>query len=114
MLHLFQSNEMSELARVFCERSSGASDPFKPLTVIVQSFGIGQWLKLETARHQGIAANIDCVLPAAFLWRMYRQHIPETRSIDNSPFPITCPHPATGIFVYFSCQPRLPGCSMST
>lgn len=86
MLHLFQSNEMSELARVFCERSSGASDPFKPLTVIVQSFGIGQWLKLETARHQGIAANIDCVLPAAFLWRMYRQHIPETRSIDNSPF----------------------------
>lgn len=86
MLNLFQSNEMSELARVYCDRNTARRDPFEPVTTIVQSFGIGQWLKLRLAETQGIAANIDCVLPATFLWRLYQTLIPETRGLDTSPF----------------------------
>ena len=86
MLNLFQSNEMPELARIFCDRNRGRTDPFEPLTAIVQSFGIGQWLKFQLAEHQGISANVDCVLPATFLWRLYQSLIPETASLTESPF----------------------------
>lgn len=76
MLNLFQSNQMTELASAFCDRNDvGATDntdPFNPTTVIVQSFGLGQWLKLQLAERDGIAANIDCKLPAAFLWQLYQ------------------------------------------
>lgn len=86
MLKLFQSNQMSVLATAFCERNSSPGDPFAPLSVIVQSFGIGQWLKLQLAAAHGVSANVDCVLPATFLWRLYQQLIPETRELSESPF----------------------------
>jgi len=86
MLNLFQSNQMTSLAAAFCERNAELRDPFEPLTVIVQSIGLGQWLKLKLANHHGIASNVDAVLPATFLWRLYRELIPETSRLDASPF----------------------------
>ena len=73
MLQFFQSNNLSALANAFCERSQlDDTDPFTPSTVIVQSVGTGQWLKLQLASRQGISANLDCVLPAHFIWGLYR------------------------------------------
>ena len=86
MLNLFQSNQMTTLAGVFCERNSRPDDPFIPMTTIVQSFGMGQWLKLQLAAQDGIAANVDCILPATFLWQLYRQLIPEAAAQTESPF----------------------------
>lgn len=86
MLNLFQSNQMTALARVFCERNRGPEDPFAPMTAIVQSFGMGQWLKLQLAAHDGIAANVDCILPATFLWQLYRRLIPAAAAQVESPF----------------------------
>lgn len=85
-MKLFQSNRMTELAGVFCERNSHFDDPFEPLTVVVQSFGLGGWLKLQLADRYGISANVDCVLPATYLWRLYRRHIPDTADLNASPF----------------------------
>ena len=86
MLNLFQSNQMTELASVFCSRNGGARDPVTPLTIIVQSFGLGQWLKLQMAEREGIAANIDDKLPAAFLWQLYQHLMPELRDQRESPY----------------------------
>ncbi|UTW01797.1 exodeoxyribonuclease V subunit gamma [Amphritea atlantica] len=47
------------------------SDPFQPETILVQSPGMAQWLKLELADTLGIAANIDFPLPASFLWSSF-------------------------------------------
>ncbi|MBT4162116.1 MAG: exodeoxyribonuclease V subunit gamma, partial [Gammaproteobacteria bacterium] len=77
---------MSELADLFCQRSDTGGDPFIPRTLIVQSFGLGQWLKLQLAQRHGIATNVDCVLPATFLWRLYQSLIPDTRQLAESPF----------------------------
>ena len=33
---------------------------------------MAQWLKLELAKRNGIAANLDFPLPASFLWNVYR------------------------------------------
>ncbi|MDN6298005.1 MAG: exodeoxyribonuclease V subunit gamma [Halomonas sp.] len=73
--------------------------PLAPLeneTLLVQSNGIGQWLKLALAAdpHQGgagIAAALDVTLPARFLWQSYRtvlEHAPgDTHGVpETSPF----------------------------
>ncbi len=66
---------MTTLAQLFCERSqSGASDPLEPAIVIVQSHGTAKWLKHQLAVSQGISANVEAVLPARFIWRLY-QHL---------------------------------------
>ena len=86
MLRLYQSNHMRVLAGLFCEHSQQNVDPMVPTTVVVQSFGIGQWLKLQLAEQQGISANLNCVLPATCIWRQYRSLLPETALPDESPF----------------------------
>ncbi|WP_017430911.1 exodeoxyribonuclease V subunit gamma [Vreelandella jeotgali] len=76
--------------------------PLAPLeneTLLVQSNGIGQWLKLALAADAqdggaGIAAALDVTLPARFLWQSYRtvlEHapgdqagVPETSPFDKS------------------------------
>ncbi|MEY6431612.1 exodeoxyribonuclease V subunit gamma, partial [Thioalkalicoccus limnaeus] len=78
--------------------------PLRPLeseVVLVQSNGIGQWLKLGLAAPPGeagsdlapgggcgIAAAIDLMLPGRFLWRAYRgllSDLPETSAYDKVP-----------------------------
>ena len=73
MLRLIQSNDLQRLAQHFSTVSATASrDPLAPEVVIIQSVGTGQWLKLQTAEHLGISANLDCQLPAQFIWRLYQ------------------------------------------
>ncbi len=86
MLNLYQSNELTVLARLFCDRHLPDQDPFHPLPVIVQNMGMGQWLKLRVAEHHGISANINCILPAAFLWQLYRRFLTTATPFKESPF----------------------------
>ncbi|WP_346795444.1 exodeoxyribonuclease V subunit gamma [Halomonas sp. Bachu 37] len=78
------------------------SQPLGPLeneTILVQSNGIGQWLKLALAQDPanggaGIAAALNVTLPARFLWQAYRtvlthvtsdpEAVPETSPFDKS------------------------------
>jgi exodeoxyribonuclease V gamma subunit len=89
MLELLQSNRMSFLVETLAERLQQPNDPFQPALVVVQSQGIGQWLKVELAERLGIAANIDCLLPAELIWRLYQQVLPDHLGIElpaESPF----------------------------
>lgn len=89
MINLVQSNSMYRLVDAFAERARLApADPFEPQTVIVQSFGMGQWLKLRLAEREGISANIDCVLPANLVWRLYRTLLPGIEIPEESPWSI--------------------------
>jgi exonuclease V gamma subunit len=54
---------MSLLVDAFCKKQrQQRHDPFKPTTVVVQSFGIGQWLKVKLAEQSGISANVESVV----------------------------------------------------
>ncbi|MDN6180397.1 MAG: exodeoxyribonuclease V subunit gamma [Halomonas subglaciescola] len=72
--------------------------PLAPLeneTLLVQSNGIGQWLKLALAADPadggaGIAAALDVTLPARFLWQSYRTVL-EHGAGDNAGVPETSP-----------------------
>jgi exodeoxyribonuclease V gamma subunit len=73
--------------------------PLENETILVQSNGIGQWLKLALAEDPdnggaGIAAALDVMLPARFLWQAFRtvlthvsnneDAVPETSPFDKS------------------------------
>ncbi|WP_312409214.1 exodeoxyribonuclease V subunit gamma [Comamonas sp.] len=72
--------------------------PLRPLeseTILVQSNGIAQWLKLSMAQPVaeggcGITAAVDLQLPAQFLWQAYRavlgkHEVPEISPLDKQP-----------------------------
>ncbi|ACT06870.1 exodeoxyribonuclease V, gamma subunit [Dickeya chrysanthemi Ech1591] len=74
-----------------------ASNPLAGLEnelILVQSNGIGQWLKLALARDPreggcGVAAALDIQLPSRFFWQAYRavlghDQVPETSPFDKS------------------------------
>ncbi|MFT4940838.1 MAG: exodeoxyribonuclease V gamma subunit [Paraglaciecola sp.] len=57
--------------------SINAANIFDADTILVQSPGMAQWLKIQIAQNLGIAANLDFPLPSSFIWQLYRQHVPE-------------------------------------
>ncbi len=66
--------------------------PLERDVVITQSNGIAQWLNFSLASQDepglGIAAGVDTVLPARFLWRCYRavlgaEAVPEVSPLDK-------------------------------
>lgn len=64
--------------------------PLAPLEneiVLVQSAGMGQWLKQELAADSGlgIAAALETQLPAGFLWTIYRAVLSDVRIPDEQP-----------------------------
>ena len=73
MLTLISSNDLTELTSIFADQAiKTGGDPFVPATILVQSYGTGQWLKLQVAKQLGIAANLECLLPAHFIWKLYQ------------------------------------------
>ena len=69
--------------------------PLESETILVQSNGIAQWLKLSLAQPVaqggcGVTAAVDVQLPAQFLWRAYRavlgkHQVPEISPLDKQP-----------------------------
>lgn len=59
-------------------------DPLQPETLLVPSKGMQRWLAFALAREQGIAANLDFRLPAAFVWQLITRVFPDVPA--RSPF----------------------------
>ncbi|MDO4724869.1 MAG: exodeoxyribonuclease V subunit gamma, partial [Comamonadaceae bacterium] len=57
--------------------------------VLVQSQGMGEWLKMALARELDISAAVHMELPSRFAWRMYRrilgpQQVPQHTPLDKA------------------------------
>lgn len=63
-------------------------DPLDTETVLVQSNGIAQWLKINLAQQVGIAAMLQVTLPARLQWQLYRavlgDDLPTTSPFDKN------------------------------
>lgn len=79
MFQLFSSSDQEVLAAGLARRIQAelASDPFQKQTIIVQSDGMANWLKLQLADHIGICSHVEFVMPSNYLWRLYHELIPE-------------------------------------
>ncbi|MGB0866707.1 MAG: exodeoxyribonuclease V subunit gamma [Granulosicoccaceae bacterium] len=89
MLQVYHSNRLELLFEILCaQRSEQAlDDPFRADQILVANPGIGRWLSLQFAEREGIAANLDYPLPASYIWKLYREHLPcvPERSAFNKP-----------------------------
>ncbi|HTN34912.1 MAG TPA: exodeoxyribonuclease V subunit gamma, partial [Marinobacter sp.] len=94
--HAIHANHLEDLRRAvvfICKQN-----PLPPLqseTFLVQSNGIAQWLKLALAEKRsedgmdgglGIAAGMDFLFPARFIWQAYRAVLPDGEVPEQSPF----------------------------
>lgn len=94
--HAIHANHLEDLRRAvvfICQQN-----PLPPLqseTFLVQSNGIAQWLKLALAEKRsddgsegglGIAAGMDFLFPARFIWQAYRAVLPDGEVPEQSPF----------------------------
>ncbi len=94
--HAIHANHLEDLRRAVVYISH--QTPLPPLeseTFLVQSNGIAQWLKLALAEKRsedgsdgglGIAAGMDFLFPARFIWQAYRAVLPEGEVPEHSPF----------------------------
>jgi exodeoxyribonuclease V gamma subunit len=83
MLNLYQSNTLEALAALWQAVRQPPQDPLCPETVLVPSKGVQRWLALWLARETGIAANLDFQLPAALVWRLIQQALPQVVARSN-------------------------------
>ena len=86
MLTLYQSNRLEALVTLLATQIQfpASDNALAPETILVHSPGMSQWLKLQIAEQNGIAANIDFPLPSSFIWRLYQHLLPDVPA--QSPF----------------------------
>lgn len=79
MFRIYHSNALDLLKDLLIRliEREPLTDPFSNETILVQSPGMAQWLKLELAQGLGIAASTDFPLPASFLWKQFKTVLPE-------------------------------------
>lgn len=89
---LLQGNLLEDLRDLLSSwLTSHSLRPLENETILVQSNGIAQWLKMALARDEGgcgIAAAIDVDLPGRFLWQVYRSifaNLPKISPYDKAP-----------------------------
>ena len=77
MLHIHHSNRLERLADRLCELIAVPAGPaLMPETLVVPNAGMARWLSLAVAQRLSVAANLDCVFPASFVWRVLRAQDP--------------------------------------
>ena len=60
--------------------------PLEQETILVQSNGFAEWLKIALAKELGVCAATRVALPARFLWEAYRAMLGRERVPTRSPF----------------------------
>ncbi len=87
MFTVFQSQRMELLASQLVQQLGQRRHPeltLQPDTILIQHAGMTRWLKMQLAQHSGIAANLDCTFPAAFLWRAYQAVLADPALTDET------------------------------
>ena len=78
MLRLYPSNKTENLALVIAElmKAKPLTSVFSKEVILIQSHGMGSWLQQQVSEQLGIAAMIDCIMPASFIWQLLQTLMP--------------------------------------
>ena len=86
-LLILHGNQMEMLrAAVFDWLRRHPLGPLEQETILVQSNGFAEWLKIALAEELGVCAATRVALPARFLWEAYRAMLGRERVPSRSPF----------------------------
>ena len=90
MFHLYTGNRLEDLSTILARilSLSVPDSPFAQEQILVQSPGMAQWLKMQLAKEQGIAAGYEFPLPSTFVWRCFGQALNDipAQSEFNKPY----------------------------
>ena len=82
MLITHESNRLEDLALAYAKlHCQPLTDVFAPEIVVVQNYGMARWLSLQLARELNVAAHLEFLFPAEFMWGLLRRvlaGLPET------------------------------------
>jgi exodeoxyribonuclease V gamma subunit len=90
-LLILHGNQMEQLrAAVFGWLRQHPLAPLETETILVQSNGVAEWLKIALAEQAGVCAATRVALPARFLWEAYRgmlgrERVPAISAFDKGP-----------------------------
>ncbi|CAN5252788.1 exodeoxyribonuclease V subunit gamma [soil metagenome] len=75
MLNIYKSNSLYKLAEILAKRlrDNTPEDPLDSILVVVPNRDTSRWLKLQLAEINGIAANVEFLLPAEWQFRQIRK-----------------------------------------
>lgn len=73
-------------AAVFGWLRANPLDPLEQETILVQSNGVAEWLKIALAQELGVCAATRVALPARFLWEAYRGMLGRERVPSRAPY----------------------------
>jgi len=90
MLKLYYGTELETLAKQLLEDfdENSPENILRPEIFVVPNHGMGQWLSLEMARKNDIAANLEFEFPSERIWKLIRSidaGIPDTLPSDRGP-----------------------------
>ncbi|THC40084.1 exodeoxyribonuclease V subunit gamma [Massilia sp. Mn16-1_5] len=86
-LLILHGNQMEMLrAAVFDWLRGHPLGPLEQETILVQSNGFAEWLKIALAEELGVCAATRVALPGRFLWEAYRTMLGRERVPSRSPF----------------------------
>ncbi|PWF41526.1 exodeoxyribonuclease V subunit gamma [Massilia glaciei] len=86
-LLILHGNQMEQLrAALFGWLRANPLGPLEQETILVQSNGVAEWLKIALAEEMGVCAATRIALPARFLWEAYRGMLGRERVPKRSPF----------------------------
>jgi exodeoxyribonuclease V gamma subunit len=86
-LLILHGNQLEQLrAALFGWLRSHPLAPLEQETILVQSNGVAEWLKIALAEEVGVCAATRVALPARFLWEAYRGLLGRERVPQRSPF----------------------------
>lgn len=87
---LVRSNDLTQLRELLIQfQRANALPPLHAETILVQSNGLAQWLRLGFAQAQGCATGLNFSFPSRFIWEAYRavlghNSVPSHSSLDRS------------------------------
>lgn len=86
-LLILHGNQMEQLrAALFGWLRNNPLAPLEAETILVQSNGVAEWLKIALAEEMGVCAATRVALPARFLWEAYRGMLGRDCVPSRSPF----------------------------
>ena len=87
---LVRSHDLAQLRELLIQfQQANAPPPLHAETILVQSNGLAQWLRLGFAQAQGCATGLNFSFPSRFIWDAYRavlghNSVPSQSSLDHS------------------------------
>ena len=86
-LLILHGNQLEQLrAALFDWLRNHPLAPLESETVLVQSNGVAEWLKISLAEDVGVCAATRVALPARFLWEAYRAMLGRDQVPQRSPY----------------------------